>query len=128
MNRDEFLKKLFGLYAATFNKGNGSQWLQAYEQVLKENIDYDKLYEYMLTNYAGAAAPTPAFLLKGATYKKTAEEKRKTPTWENIQADIKGITYDFALNYSFGEARSILENKGFTNVRYPELIERNYQC
>lgn len=68
MNQDEFLAKLFSLYATTFNRGNGNAWSEAYKQVLKPNIDYDKLYEYMLANYAGASAPSPAFLLKNATY------------------------------------------------------------
>lgn len=78
MNQDEFLTKMFGLYATTFNKGNGQAWLEAYKQVLKPNIDYDALYTYMLGNYAGASAPSPAFLLKNATY-----VKDETPEPEN---------------------------------------------
>ena len=66
MNREEFLAKLFGLYATTFSKGNATNWTEAYKQVLADNIDYDKLFDYMLKNYSGATAPSPAFLSKNA--------------------------------------------------------------
>ena len=82
MNREEFITKLFSLYATTFNKGNGQAWTDAYKQVLKPNIDYDKLYDFMLSNYAGASAPSPAFLLKNAVYiqEQKTEEPAEFPT------------------------------------------------
>ena len=125
MDREQFLNKLFGLYATTFSRGNASIWSEAYKQVLKENIDYDKLYEYMLANYAGASAPSPAFLLKNAVIKYTPDFN-KSIEWENIEADINGMTYEFALDCPFGEARTNLEKRGFTNVRLKKPIVKAY--
>ena len=127
MNRDEFLVKLFGLYATTFSKGNSTNWIEAYKQVLSENIDYDKLYDYMLCNYSGAGAPSPAYLKKNAEIKQNPFEskEKKYPEWETVLADKNGITYEFGLNCSFQEFIDFRRKKdGFINFRYAKPVER----
>lgn len=126
MERDEFLAKLISLYPASFSKGNTTEWINAYKQKLNENVDFDLLYNEMLEKHDKVAAPTPAFLFKIAKGKRNTNITNNNCVWENILADIKGITYEFALYCPFGEARTILEGKGFTNVRYPEPITRSY--
>ena len=96
MKQDEFLAKLFNLYAATFNRGNGQAWSEAYKQVLKPNIDYDKLYEFMLGNYAGASAPSPAFLLKNATYIKEPQTD-EPEEWETLIVRKGKYTYEYGV-------------------------------
>lgn len=76
MNREEFLTKLFSLYATTFNRGNGQAWTDAYKQVLSPDIDYDQLYDYMLSNYDEGGAPKPAWLKKNAVYIQKEQEKK----------------------------------------------------
>ena len=125
MDRDEFLAKLFGLYATTFNRGNATEWTNAYKQVLAENIDYDKLFNYMLTNYAGATAPSPAYLIKNAVKKPDPfKTENKYPEYENVLADKNGVTYEFGLNCSFQEFIDFRKKDGFTNFRYAKQVER----
>ena len=128
MNREEFLAKLFGLYATTFSKGNATNWTEAYKQVLADNIDYDKLYDYMLKNYSGAAAPSPAFLSKNAVKLPDPFESKgkKYPEWETVLADKNGITYEFGLNCSFQEFIDFRRKDGFTNFRYANQEVRAY--
>lgn len=97
MTQDEFILKLFSLYATTFSKGNGQAWTDAYKQVLKPNIDYDALYTYMLGNYAGASAPSPAFLLKNATYIESSELKQSTET-ETLIVRKGMYEYEYGVN------------------------------
>lgn len=126
MERDDFLTKLFSLYAATFNKGNGIAWTEAYKDVLSEDIDYDLLYKFMLTNYAGSSAPSPAYLSKNAVKKPDPfkPEEKKYPEYENVLADKNGVTYEFGLNCSFQEFIDFRKKQGFTNFRYANQVER----
>lgn len=80
MNQDEFLTKLFSLYAATFSRGNGQAWSEVYKKVLNPNLDYDKLYDYLIFEYTDAGAPKPAHLLKHAVYKKSLEPEQSVET------------------------------------------------
>lgn len=96
MNREEFLTKLFSLYAVTFNRGNGQAWTDAYKQVLSPDIDYDQLYDYMLSNYDESGAPKPAWLKKNAVYiqKEQEEEPVDFPT---IIVKKGNYEYEFGL-------------------------------
>ena len=116
MTQEEFLTKLFSLYATTFNRGNGQAWIDAYKQVLKPNIDYDRLYEYMLTNYAGSSAPSPAFLLKNATYIQDTN-KSEYPEFETIIAEKNGLSYDFGIETTYNDTVKWLKKNGFINIR-----------
>ena len=117
MTQEEFLTKLFSLYSTTFNRGNGQAWIDAYKQVLKPTIDYEKLYEYVLTNYAGASAPSPAFLLKNATYRKNPLEP-ECPEFETLIAEKNGIPYEYGIETTYNDTVKWLTSKGFTNIRF----------
>lgn len=99
MTQDEFILKLFSLYSTTFSKGNGQAWTDAYKQVLKPNIDYDKLYEFMLANYAGAAAPSPAYLLKNAVFIKKQEPEQEE-VWETLLVQKGKQIYEYGVKLS----------------------------
>lgn len=123
MDRDTFLSKIFNLFSGSFTKGNGSAWLDAYRRTLTADIDYDNLYDFVIMNYSGKTAPSPAFLLKNSKIKKhilnTAENQTKT--YKTLLADNGPYTYEFTLDCStFAEARALLESKGLKNVRYKQ--------
>lgn len=62
MNRDEFLLKLFSMYPNAFTENNIGTWKEAYEQVLKLDWDYKKLFHKMVTSYQYTnTAPAPAY-------------------------------------------------------------------
>ena len=120
MNQDEFLQKLFSLYATSFNKGNGQAWSEAYRQVLKPNIDYDKLYDYMIGNYASASAPSPAFLLKNATYLK-ADEPEEIPVTETLI--VRKGKYDYEYGVKLADYKQDIE---FFKSKGLEIIKLKY--
>lgn len=106
MNQEEFLTKMFSLYATTFNRGNGQVWLDAYRQVLSPNIDYDKLYNDMLSDYAGASAPSPATLKKMAVYVKSNEPETIEETETLI---IRKGKYDYEYGVKLADYQNDIE-------------------
>lgn len=123
MNQNEFLAKLFSLYSTSFSKGNGQAWSEAYKQVLKPNIDYDKLYDYMLANYAGSSAPSPAFLMKNATYI-TEKKEAESPVFETIIAEKNGVPYEYGIETTYNDTVKWLTSHGFTNIRLKFMPKR----
>lgn len=103
MNQDEFLAKLFSLYAATFSRGNGQAWSEVYKKVLNPNLDYDKLYDYLIFEYTDAGAPKPAHLLKHAVYKKSLEPEQSEETETLI---VRNSNYE----YEYGVKLADYEN------------------
>lgn len=119
MNRSEFLNSFFAMYGKSFTDTNKQIWLDAYKKVLPESIDFDLLYETLLTDYDGKTAPTPAWLKKNA---KVKQEISDTPLeFKNIYATApNGIEYMFSYitsesNYAL-ECENLLK-QGFTNFR-----------
>ena len=96
-----------------------------------ENIkvyNFENAFIDLMRSYSFKTTPPPKIvieILKKSEIKKPIE-KQKSLTWENILADINGMTYEFALDCPFGVARTNLEKRGFTNVRYPEPVKRAY--
>lgn len=60
MDRNEFLSRIFKMFS-NFNDSNVEFWKPAYEEVLTEpNIDYEKLFKLMVTNWEQTySAPAP---------------------------------------------------------------------
>lgn len=129
MNREEFITKLFSLYATTFNRGNGQAWTDAYKQVLKPNIDYDALFDFMLANYAGASAPSPAFLMKNATY--IRENKEEEPVeFPTIIGYKKGHGYmDFGLQDNDYQAHiEFFKKRGISIIKLKYCDKNCQRC
>lgn len=65
MNREEFIKEIFSLYpnAQAFKSEYTSQkWIDGYKHVLRGNLNFDKLYNYMITEYNSMnIPPAPAW-------------------------------------------------------------------
>lgn len=85
MNRNEFLLKLFKMFPNTFNDNNISIWKEAYEQVLKPNWNYEKLFFKMVTNYPNTnTAPAPAY------FKDFKKDVEPVPNKEQIES-VEGV-------------------------------------
>jgi len=93
MNRKDFLKRLFAMYPNTFTtgeNGNGKVWREAYEEVLKEKWDYDKLFSKMVTKYQHThIAPAPAFFVD---FIEDIKPQNKCDALKNIDI-LKGIEH-----------------------------------
>lgn len=60
MDRTTFLQRVFLMYPANVNENNMPFWIQAYEHVLNQNINYDKLFNVMISKYEYThTAPSP---------------------------------------------------------------------
>ena len=113
------------MFSTTFNKGNGQAWSEAYKQVLKPelNVDYERLYEHVICNYSGSAAPKPAYLL-GEITKHSIYSQNKTfvknecPEFETLIAEKNGKKYEYGIDTTYNDTVKWLTNKGFTNIRF----------
>lgn len=116
MEREEFLEKIYGLYPNSFSKGNAASWLEAYKTVLTETIDYNELYKFTISNYAGVTAPSPAYLLKNAVIKQRYEDK-KPIEFETVIAEKNNQVYEYGIENSWLETKNWLISHGFNNIR-----------
>lgn len=121
MNREDFLDKLFVMFAKSFTSDDKQAWWDAYKQVLSENIDYNKLYNTMLVEYEHKTAPMPAWLKAKASYNIREPE---SVTFKNIWATSpRGYRYQFGYNpqkETFALVAESLIKQGFTNVSEEE--------
>lgn len=112
LNREAFLKKLFLMYPANFTKENAPIWKEAYELVLDENLNYDKLFKILVKDYKSiATAPSPAWL---QDYKEICSPKKEN----EALAEIKKLqeTEGVAPPPEFFEAEKRLKKKLKTRV------------
>lgn len=83
LNREAFLKKLFLMYPANFTKENAPIWKEAYELVLDENLNYDKLFKILVKDYKSiATAPSPAWF---QDYKEICSPKKENEALAEIK-------------------------------------------
>ena len=83
LNREAFLKKLFLMYPANFTKENAPIWKEAYELVLDENLNYDKLFKIHVKDYKSiATAPSPACF---QDYKEICSPKKENEALAEIK-------------------------------------------
>lgn len=102
MNQDEFLSKLFSLYANSFNRGNGQTWLEAYKKALSNpNIDYDDLFDFVVCEYSGQGAPKPSLLKENAKYLYSDEANREIQAGTFILSN--GMEWAFSLKVKYDE-------------------------
>lgn len=63
MDRQQFLENLFLMFPMTFNEFNVSLWRAQYEQKLREDIDFQELFNTFMDEHKSVTvAPTPTFL------------------------------------------------------------------
>lgn len=129
MNQEEFLTKLFSLYATTFSRGNGQAWTDAYKQVLSPNIDYDKLYDYMLSNYDESGAPKPAWLKKNAVYVQSQEEEEKPVEFPTMLVRKRGYEYEFGLeDDDYIKHIEFFKKNGFEIIKLKHCDKKCQKC
>lgn len=64
MNKNEFYNRLMARFSTTFkDEKKGDVLLEDYDRVLTGKIDFDKLYEYVNTEYDKTSAPVPAWFI-----------------------------------------------------------------
>lgn len=64
MDKKDFIETIFAMYPNSFGK-RAEVWRNAYELALPDKMDYEKLFDWMLVNYASTSqAPAPAFFSK----------------------------------------------------------------
>ena len=131
MNINEFVNKIFLRFPPDI-KGNDTfesllcDFLKALNTGKEYN--YENAFIELMRNYGYKTTPSPKIVLGILSQNELKQPTvtTKSPQWDNVEADFGGITYEFALNCPFGEARTILEGKGFNNVRLQRIIERTY--
>ena len=118
MNQDEFLAKFFSLYATTFSRGNGQAWSEVYKKVLSPNIDYDKLYDYLIFEYTENSAPKPAFLLTKAVYRKPEIKDEQSEVWETLITRKGKETYEYGVKLAnYKEHIEDFSRKGLSVIK-----------
>lgn len=64
MDKKDFIDAIFAMYPNSFSN-RASAWRNAYEVALPDQLDYEKLFDWMLVNYTSTSqAPAPAFFKK----------------------------------------------------------------
>lgn len=108
MNRGEFLEKLFMLYPDSFSEKNKHVWLEAYKRVLQDpEIDYDKLFKTLLTEYKFKAAPPTSWIweqAKNCVVKKRNENPRDD--WRERYAITRWSHHSIWIRFNEGPCQS----------------------
>ena len=129
MDLNEFVNKIFLRFPPEI-RGNDTfeNHLFDYTAALDTGKDYDyqKSYVELMRSYSFKTTPPAKIVIEILNKNEIKKEvtKVKPIEWENIEADINGMTYEFALDCPFGEARTNLEKRGFTNVRLKQPVVR----
>lgn len=88
MNRQEFIQELLNLYpnAGAFQNAYSKQkWVEGYGKVLKGKIDFDKLYEIMITQYMSMnTPPAPAWFSEYVSIVRIKETNKNTEEPEGV--------------------------------------------
>lgn len=62
MDRTAFLEKFFKMYPSSFNENNIPVWWDIYEGILPINVDFDKLFHHLVTEWQSTGtAPAPTW-------------------------------------------------------------------
>lgn len=119
MTFDDFMTKLFILYPK--DKRTAIAWVDAYRKVLNdEDIDFDALYDKMITTFAGSSAPSPAWCKSNSRLKKQAfKEAMDDINFESVYCDRNGFTYCAGVDPDLGWNETVrrLSKQGFKNFR-----------
>lgn len=129
MDKQQFIDKFFDLYADSFPPKSKQSWLDAYKKVLDDEIDYDKLENFLLLNWDKKTAPPPAWLRQNALRKESAEPQivKESIVFENIWGTApNGYRYCFGYNpkesnYSL-EAEKLLK-MNFSDISKEERVD-----
>lgn len=128
MDKVTFLTRFFDLYADSFPPKSKQTWLDAYKKVLDDEIDYDKLENFLLLNWDKKTAPPPAWLKQNSLKKEgTTQTVKECLEFENIWGTApNGYRYCFGYNpkesnYSLEAAE--LVKKGFKDISKEERVD-----
>jgi len=124
MNREEFLEQIFTMFSVSFNNSNKQTWWNAYKKALSPKLDYDNLFDSVLSEYEQKTAPSPAWLKARGKIKKEFKVNIEVEYPSIIAIDkMSGFEFTFGLEppMTFEEAKKCLEKKGYTNIHLKEV-------
>lgn len=120
MKKHEFIEKLFKMYPSSFTQSNVDTWLSNYEIGLGDNLNYDLLFNKVITKYGGTKIPSIAWLLENSN-EVVSNVCNGNDIWEGTVLAFKRlkngneIEYDFPFGGkadSLDKVRSFIANKG----------------
>lgn len=108
MDKQAFMTKLITMYPSQFTGAACDDWIETYESVISGNIDYDRLWHILITEYEFKTTPTPKWL-KDKLPKCEKEAIKSAPVY-NTYVDIEitarelyGDDYDAVLRFTASE-------------------------
>ena len=75
MDRTAFLDKFFKMYPSSFNESNIPVWWDIYEGILPVNVNFDKLFYHLITEWnSTGTAPAPNWFKESHTVNSALKE------------------------------------------------------
>lgn len=118
MNKKQFIDKMLVKFMSNASTIQAKQFVEEYDQFLKPTLDFDFLYEKVITDYTQKSAPQISQLRQWFRTAKEFETQNTTSTWKIYAQTKRGDLYDF---YCFVAVPEIVGVKEFKESR-PELI------
>lgn len=116
MNKVDLLQNLVRLYGNKTSEEDLKTYLDAYDELLNENIDYEKLYKLIYENWEySTLMPSPKFI-KGQIYKATIKPE--------TEAETKHVTYNVKISVENWPGK--VEYKQPDGFLYYSLNEEEY--
>lgn len=76
MDRTAFLEKFFKMYPSSFNENNIPVWWEIYEGILPVNVNFDKLFYHLVTEWnSTGTAPAPTWFKESSTVNSAKNDK-----------------------------------------------------
>ena len=108
MNKQEFMTKLVTMYPSQFAGSTADEWVKIYEEKITGNIDYDRLWNILITEYEHKTTPAPKWLVDRLP--RCEKEVIKSAPVYNTYIDIEitarelyGDNYDTVLRFTATE-------------------------
>ena len=118
MNKKQFIDKMLVKFMSNASTIQAKQLVEEYDQFLKPTLDFDYLYEKIVTEYNKRSAPQISELRQWYKTAAEYENKNTSSTWKIFAETKYGGKYEFHCFVSIPEAIGVSE---FKKAR-PELI------
>ena len=111
MDKETFIQALLEMFPNSFTESNTQMWIEAYSAVLPDELDFQELFDDMLTNYTSTNyAPSTGFFKpyvdKQLTARKFAEKEAE---YQHKEVKIKSPV-DEANDQYFKEREELIKN------------------
>ena len=90
MIKKDFIDTIFAMYPNSFSAKTAEHWQRAYDLALPNDLDYEKLFDWMLVNYNSTSqAPSPAFFSKWIEDYQKAQNNRRNLEQANLERKMR---------------------------------------